>query len=623
MRDNVTDTPAIRTRRRPARTGTRSSLGPGAGRLELPDPGRPVRARAVLQLDRAAAARAVGRRRPRRPPGLRWRPPGTGRCPSVSDPAACLVRRQGAGRRTAQYCVRVRARSDRDAKRNQVLSEWTQLGGDEQSRLQVRAAAPATPAGPASRMPAMRILEPLTGTVTRACRSSRGSRSPAPAATSSWSPRTPPSPRSSTWRSRISRCTRPRRHVAQTYPDETTSYYWAVVPASGANGCGVAQPSRPQNNPRAFQKRSFPPDPADAGGGRGRHRPAGVPLDVDRGRAQLQPPGRARTRASATCSTTSRRPRPHTRASPPIPADTVLYWRVRANDENLRRPDLVVGRHVPAAPADPEALRGQPDRRRDDPGAALAAGRGRDVLRHARRPVRRHAARTSTCAGPPFTPAIFYGTGIWHWQVRANFPTGPAPRGPGRLHARAAVHATHRDAQQPAGGQPRAPHASAVGPARMAQELPRRDLDDRQLHAARRSDNHRSHRVGAEADPDRVPRGRQVLLARRDRRRGRQRRRLARRHSSARSGASSSCERASRRRRTTSLVRVYVTRRRGAAASRGEGRRRPVRAPHAGRQDQPRGRRRCSRSARASAARSSSGSRSAASAPGRHAPVVN
>src|SRR5207247_2452096 len=44
----------------------------------------------------------------------------------------------------------------------------------------------------------------------------------------------------------------------KTYPDETTSYYWAVMPAKGASGDNVT--SYPwQNNPRPFQKRSVAP----------------------------------------------------------------------------------------------------------------------------------------------------------------------------------------------------------------------------------------------------------------------------------------------------------------------------------------------------------------------------
>jgi len=117
-----------------------------------------------------------------------------------------------------------------------------------------------------------------------------------------------------------------------TYPDETTLYYWAVLPATdfvGTNAVGTPTLSAPQS----FQKQSTPPGrvaPADGtqfftqptfrwtpaeGARRYRFQVAqdpsfGDPID-----------DLTTDSASYTSNTT-------------YPADTILYWRVRADDEN-------------------------------------------------------------------------------------------------------------------------------------------------------------------------------------------------------------------------------------------------------------------------------------------------
>ena len=119
---------------------------------------------------------------------------------------------------------------------------------------------------------------------------------------------------------------------ATTYSDETTLYYWAVLPATGSDGSGGS------GNPllaaaRNFQKQSTPPallSPA----------PGGVFLDQPTFRwtpaegaryYRLQvaqdpsfgsPIDDVKTDSTSYSSNTT------------YPADTVLYWRVRAADEN-------------------------------------------------------------------------------------------------------------------------------------------------------------------------------------------------------------------------------------------------------------------------------------------------
>ena len=116
-----------------------------------------------------------------------------------------------------------------------------------------------------------------------------------------------------------------------TYPDETTLYYWAVLPEAGFDGTGgegdpLLGAPQASTSARRRRRRSSPR--------------AGTSSRTSRRSSGL----RSRVRARTGCR--SRR----TRAGAPIddmttdstayssnttyPADTVLYWRVRANDEN-------------------------------------------------------------------------------------------------------------------------------------------------------------------------------------------------------------------------------------------------------------------------------------------------
>ena len=117
-----------------------------------------------------------------------------------------------------------------------------------------------------------------------------------------------------------------------TYADETTLYYWAILPATNLNGSGaVGDPlAAAASN---FQKRSTPPSqlsPAD--GALMTEQPV---FRGPRSRAPALPlPGRTGADFAAlledvTTASTSYTP------FTTHPADTNLYWRVRADDENL------------------------------------------------------------------------------------------------------------------------------------------------------------------------------------------------------------------------------------------------------------------------------------------------
>ena len=115
-----------------------------------------------------------------------------------------------------------------------------------------------------------------------------------------------------------------------TYPDETTSYYWAVLPATNFNGSSAA--GNPlAASPSSFQKQSTPPSLTTAASTALQPTFRWTPVEGAR-RYRLQvaadptfgaPLDDIQTDATAYTSNTS------------YPADTMLYWRVRADDENL------------------------------------------------------------------------------------------------------------------------------------------------------------------------------------------------------------------------------------------------------------------------------------------------
>ena len=176
----------------------------------------------------------------------------------------------------------------------------------------------------------------------------------------------------------------------KSYPDELTSYYWAVLPASGADGSGVsANPL--DGTPPAFQKQATPPDlvaPADGATSNGpttfrwtlaegarRYR-----LEVATDAAFSTVIDAKSTDSTAYTSTTT------------YPANKTLYWRVRADDgerHRLRRAHVVGYAHVPEAAPHSGAGSGQPDRRRAHPDVELELGARRGLLRRPRRGVGR------------------------------------------------------------------------------------------------------------------------------------------------------------------------------------------------------------------------------------------
>ncbi|MDQ3777611.1 MAG: hypothetical protein M3310_01900, partial [Actinomycetota bacterium] len=122
-------------------------------------------------------------------------------------------------------------------------------------------------------------------------------------------------------------------NTPETYPDEETLYYWAVLPATNPSGDGAV------GNPldaaaRSFQKLSTPPSltsPASGSDVVGQPTFRWTTAEATRRyRIQVsQDPSFGTLLEDVTTASTA-----YSTATS-YPADTVLYWRVRADDENL------------------------------------------------------------------------------------------------------------------------------------------------------------------------------------------------------------------------------------------------------------------------------------------------
>jgi hypothetical protein len=321
------------------------------------------------------------------------------------------------------YCARVLARTDRDSKNNQVLSQWTQIGGIGQPAFRYLAPSGGTvTAGPNFTMPAATYVGPQSGTFT---------------------PRLP----LFTWRpitgagsyfvvvARDPAFTQvidialtnvpmyaPRKGFeSQTYPDETTFYYWAVVPATAANGGGAA--SHPvENLPRTFQKRSVPPALLTPSQGQNVATQPTFRWTSTEGARDYQIQVARDPSFSDLVDDVETAATSYT-SEGTYPADTLLYWRVRANDENrvglTWSQTRTFRRRLPA-----------PQLFADNP----TGGQTVPVLRW--KPVAGATSydfhidqtdqgqRDFDLRGTAATFVKFYGIGTLRWQVRANFPSG-------------------------------------------------------------------------------------------------------------------------------------------------------------------------------------------------------
>ena len=213
-----------------------------------------------------------------------------------------------------------------------------------------------------------------------------------------------------------------------TYPDETTAYYWAVLPASGFSGTGaVGEPL--SASPAQFNKQSTPPQlvsPAAKAGADGPPIFRWTAVDGAR-RYRLQVSreddfGKLLDDvATASISYT---------ANISYPADVALFWRVRAEDEmgvGLTWSEKRVFRYqLPA----PDTSGG------GTVGESIPTWRWKSVTGavtydvHVQLPDGSQADFKGIQSAA-WTAVKMTGTGVFRWRVRANFPTGRYATVPG------------------------------------------------------------------------------------------------------------------------------------------------------------------------------------------------
>jgi hypothetical protein len=322
-----------------------------------------------------------------------------------------------------QYCVRVLARADEDAQNNQVVSTWTYLNPTpNQPAFSYADSPPAEPAEGPLQTAASAYLQPAPGTTT--------SRTPVFA----W--RRVPSAKgyfvviaydeNFTEVADIGFTNVPAyaAHLANREPlaDETTSYFWAVIPTTNADGTGISSdPSRGEDSPQSFNKSSSPPAPQlPVNGATVSNQPTfqWTPAENARSyRLQVsQDPSFGNPLEDVTTDATA-----YTSSST-YPADTVLYWRVRGTDwigQGLNwSPVSTFVRTLPSPVPSPTNATG---------------GEAIPVLNWS--PVQGaigYDLHFEQVNGQPLnfsfpaaaaTPLEWYGVGVWRWQVRAEFPS--------------------------------------------------------------------------------------------------------------------------------------------------------------------------------------------------------
>jgi len=325
-----------------------------------------------------------------------------------------------------RYCMRVRARSDRDSSFNEVYGDYTELDNQDGTGWAFQwvgypAGGSCTPSCNSGYLGAGDYVVPSAGSTVR---------------------QTP----LLTWRPLAGRASyfvivakdpsftnlvdyaftqvpayAPRTGTAPTtYPDETTSYYWVVLPAVQEDGDGaVGNPLL--GAPSRFDKQSNPPSrlgPQDGSVilgyptfrwtlalGARRYR-----LQVSQDPTFGDPIDNILTDATSYTSNTA------------YPADTALYWRVRADDEKLiglTWSSTGTFQKRLSAPAPSAANPSGGDFIPTWTWDSITGASSYDVAVDLPNGSHRDITGLRTAA---LTPIIMYGTGLFHWKVRANFP---------------------------------------------------------------------------------------------------------------------------------------------------------------------------------------------------------
>ena len=358
-----------------------------------------------------------------------WTPLGEGWNNIKPYPDATPVANEGTALvMNKQYCVRVRAKGERDVAQQDVYGDFTYLDDGTGAGFQwvgYPTGGACTPSCNVGYLGSGDYVLPATGTLTRVT----------PLLT--WKPLAGKqsyfvlvskdanfsnivdyafthlpaySPRS------LSRPT--------TYSDETTLYYWAVLPATSFNGGGaVGDPlmAAPSN----FQKQSIPPSqlsPDD--GALATTQPVfrWTPVEgARRYRLQIaQEPTFASPLEDVATASTSYTP------FATYPADTTLYWRVRADDENLIGLNWsgvrTLQRKLPTPTTDPS----NPTIGDFTPAWKWSNVTGSSGYTFSMDGPTGDHREWSGVRVPSVAFVYIFGPGIWRWRVRADFPKYPS-----------------------------------------------------------------------------------------------------------------------------------------------------------------------------------------------------
>lgn len=214
--------------------------------------------------------------------------------------------------------------------------------------------------------------------------------------------------------------------------DETTNYYWAVVPV---NEEGVVSSNVLQNSPQAFNKSSVPPAPlSPAGGAEVSNQPTfkwspaegalNYTLQVSTNPTFASPIDNVTTDSTAYTSSST------------YPAYETLYWRVRANDTNPHHPGLnwsavqTFKRTLPA----PAPLASNPTSGEAIPALEFTPVPGATAYDvHVEQP--NGTTKDFKSRSTSFTAQKWEGPGVWRFSARAEFPTSGSTTVPGSYYA--------------------------------------------------------------------------------------------------------------------------------------------------------------------------------------------
>jgi hypothetical protein len=337
----------------------------------------------------------------------------------------------------ARYCIRVRAKSDEDAQGNDVISaSFTQLNGANHPAFQFDdpPVVPPSPTTGALHTAASDYILPAGG--------SANTRTPlftwnrvadadgyyvvvardedftkivdlAYTTVPAYAPRNDSTP----------------TDAPIPYRDETTALYWVIIPFKDSHTPQLDDLPETQHSgsldPPNFNKLSDPPAPLAPINGA----PVSTQLEFRWSRVEA---ARYYTRQVSSHLTFSnllddvKTDSTAYTSSRTYPTDTALYWRVRAHDINgtaRRWSEEVpsVARFVRQLPP-PSLSPDNPSGGEDIPILTWSPVNGAvNYSLHVDK-VNGDTVDLKTDASA-FTPTVFYGTGIWRWKVRANFPT--------------------------------------------------------------------------------------------------------------------------------------------------------------------------------------------------------